>query len=168
MGPWLLGILRATGRQFLRIPRPAGLVLVILWAWVIWRVSAVEGQDRPPNFLKNWLSNSAHAPLFGFLAFLGLVSFPREGDWPRVTAKSATGLVLLVLVYGRVDEWHQSLVAGRHFSYLDVMTDGVGAAVTLWIAAYLGRSDATGRGLSLRLAGGLCACLFSGYLATLG
>ena len=41
---------------------------------------------------------------------------------------------LLCIAYAATDEFHQSFVAGRHPSVLDVLLfDGVGAGIALWI-----------------------------------
>ncbi|MFT7487261.1 MAG: hypothetical protein ACI9F9_003122 [Candidatus Paceibacteria bacterium] len=163
----LLSSLRAVGRLFLRLPPVTGPLLVVLWGGVIWSLSAMEGGDMPPNFWKSWLNNSAHAPLFGFLAFLSLVAFPRNAGWPVVGRFAVLLTMASVGIYAGVDEWHQSQVAGRDASGLDVLTDTVGAGVTLWVAGYLGVAEATGRGVALRLALGLSFCALAGLTASL-
>ena len=74
-------------------------------------------------------------------------------------------MLSLVAGYGALDEWHQSLTPGRHPSVLDLLTDLVGGACCLWIAAYIGRASATEGGLRKRLALGVALCVAS---ATVG
>ena len=65
-----------------------------------------------------------------------------------------------------VDEWHQSHVPGRDASALDVLTDVTGVACVVWIVAFLGREDATERGLRARFALGLGLCLVAALAST--
>ena len=175
--PAVLRALRGVGALFLRMPRIAGVLLFVLWTGVIWRLSSLQAKEEESSFVMGWLVNSGHAPLFGFLAFLALVSLPRSEpfqtlgttgtirQWPRVSALGAAAILLAVLGYGLVDEWHQSLVPTRDASPWDVMTDMTGAACTLWIAAYLGDGAASAKGLAWRIAVGLALCLLAGLNA---
>src|SRR5690606_9601591 len=43
----------------------------------------------------------------------------------------------LAVLYGLSDEWHQSFVPGRTPDVLDVLTDGIGAAVGLLIVWWI-------------------------------
>jgi len=154
------------GRWLQRLPRVAGLLLFAAWMAVVWWLSSQPSADAPPVFWRSWGWNCGHAPLFGLLAFWGVLALPREGGWPRIEARAALGILLAVLAYAVVDELHQSRAVGRVASPFDVLTDGVGAACTLWIAAYLGRAEATARGLHGRLVLGLAACALAGLLST--
>lgn len=170
----ILGALRWVGAQFLRLPRPTGVLLFLVWTGVIWRLSSMEAKTEGGSFVKGWLVNSAHAPLFGFLAFLALIALPRSErlpaetpgepalSWPRVNGAAWAWILLAVLAYGLVDEWHQSRVPTRDASPWDVLTDMTGAACTLWIASYLGQAEASRGGLTLRLMAGLALCLLAG------
>ncbi len=160
--------MRHVGQLLQRIPRGFGPVLVCVWGLFIWKLSEQPGDDGPRSFLRSWLWNSGHAPLFGLLAFWGVLSLPRENGWPRIKPPAVVLILLGVLLYAAVDEWHQAHAPGRVASVFDVATDLAGAACTLWIAAYLGRVDATGGGLGKRLGWGLGACLLLGLVATLG
>jgi VanZ family protein len=160
--------LRSTGRRLLALPAPLAAALVGAWAALIWWLS---GHASPvavqPSPLWEWLSNLAHAPLFGLLTMFtaALVLRDRTRAWPRVG--SARGMLVLAstLVYGVVDEWHQSRVEGRDASALDVLTDVVAGALVLWIVGVLGRGALTERGLLARLAAGLGVCAACAALA---
>jgi VanZ family protein len=52
--------------------------------------------------------------------------------WPTLLG------LLLTLVYGVVDEWHQAWVPGRHSSGLDFLADAVGAGLSVPVAGLLG------------------------------
>ena len=157
--------LRAIGTTLTRLPRAAGLILAFAWVLVIWKLSAIEGMDAPQSFLRSWLHNSAHAPFFGFLAFLLAIALPRENRWPRIDRLGAICVLTFVFCYALVDEWHQGRVPGRDPDWSDVVTDLVGACVTVWIIAWLGKRDAQRGGLWPRIAVGLALCLAGGFLA---
>jgi VanZ family protein len=163
----VLGVLRALGAQLQRLPRWAGIPLAALWGGFIWELSSRPGASEPPNPWKVWLFNSAHAPLFGLVAFWLLVAFPREEGWPRVGKRLALVAWGTALAYAVVDELHQSTTPGRDASALDVLTDAVGAACTLWMAAYVGSPQASPRGTLARLGVGLGLCGLAGLLSTL-
>ncbi|HEX6882048.1 MAG TPA: VanZ family protein [Planctomycetota bacterium] len=166
-GP-LARALRAAGSFLLRVPLPLALLIVLLWGLVIWDLSSTR-VPLPRGSSLGWefLSNLAHAPLFGLLALwlAAVVLRERDGGWPR-PSRARDALVLgLVLAYGVLDELHQSRVPGRDASALDVLTDVVGALLVLWIVRSLGRVPE--RTLLTRLGLGLLACCASAALALL-
>ena len=114
-------------------------------------------------------ANLVHAPLYGGLALLFAAWFaaPFRGAARASASKawSAAALAATVL-YAIVDELHQSSVAGRHPSVLDLVTDAAGAASALWIALYLAREGATDRGLLRRLAASALLCLAAATVAS--
>jgi hypothetical protein len=167
----LLGLLRWIGGLLVRLPRPVGFVLPLIWYRAIWALSSMEGKDSSSSFGWSWLLNSGHAPLFGFVAFLALVGLPRVrgswGGWPQMRSHGVLFILALVLALGVLDEWHQSKVALRDSSLLDILTDLTGAGCTLWIASYLGQSEASESGLRVRLCAGLVLCAGVGLLGVL-
>lgn len=75
----------------------------------------------------------AHMAVYAFLAATLLVAFSDEQKATR--PKRVVWLtVLLCALYGISDEFHQSFIPGRSSSFLDVLADGTGAAITsaLW------------------------------------
>lgn len=165
-GP-LLGILRACGRGLLRLPRPVAMLLPIAWAGLLWWSSSRSPVPQPPRhqaWSVTW--NLAHAPAFGVLCLCLLPLAPREGSWIRLQSTQCWTLGGLAVLYGAVDEWHQSFVPGRQPSLLDVLTDGVGVGCVLWVTVYLGQASASEGGLRLRLLVGLALCLVAALLST--
>ncbi len=168
-GPLTRG-LRAAGRFLLRVPWPLGLLLVFSWGFVIWDLSAQRAPiPAGPSLLWELLSNLAHAPLFGVLTLFtaALVLRRRDGAWPRAEPARVALVLALVTGYGVFDEWHQSRVPGRDASALDVLTDGLSAALVLWIVFLLGRNELGERALALRLGAGVLACVACAALALL-
>jgi VanZ family protein len=165
-GP-LTRALSAAGRFLLRVPLALVLVIVALWLVVIWDLSsASRPKPKGNSVLWEFLSNLAHAPLFGLLALWisAAVLRRRGGGWPRPDWRRGGFVVGSVLAFGVLDEWHQSHVPGRDASALDVLTDVAAAGMVLWIVYVLGRSP-TERGLLARLALGVLACCASAALA---
>lgn len=149
------------------------LFLVVLacagWMFAIWTLSSREGSDLPAAGLWPLFANLGHAFLFGILALLlaaGRLRPVAPGRWPELGRRRTVEILAAVGAYGLADEWHQSLVAGRGPSALDVGTDLVGASCVLWIIAYLGRENAGGGGLYARLLACIGACLAAASLGT--
>ena len=166
----LLLLLRRAGRHLLRLPRWAGGLLALGWMAVIWRLSASALPATPVGPFWATVSNLAHAPLFGLLALLLVLALPRDagrGGWPRLGLRESLLVLGLVAGYGLVDELHQALHPERDASARDVLTDAVGGACTLWVAAYLGRATARAAGLHARLAAGVLLCVAAAFLAAL-
>lgn len=162
-----VGILRAAGRALLWPPRALAALLPLAWAGLLWRFSSVSDDVDLELSLPEWLlsivHDLAHPAAFGLLALLLVPLLPRRGTgearWVAWSRSRGGVLFAVVLAYGLVDEWHQSLVPGRVASLLDVLSDVVGAGAVLAVVAYLSRPDANGRGLALRLGLGLGASL---------
>lgn len=165
---WVRG-LRSVGRATLRLPRWVRLLCLAGSVLLLWYLS---GQANPLG--SGWrissllLSNLCHAPMFGLIAYwlVSLAPSSERGAWPLLGGREAAWIIGACVAYGISDEFHQSLVPGRDASWLDVVTDGVGAWSVVWTASYLGRDTASGRGLRRRLLIGGLACLGAACAAT--
>ncbi|MHC4261414.1 MAG: VanZ family protein [Planctomycetota bacterium] len=160
--------LRWVGGQCVRLPRAAGVVLTLAWMGVIFTLSSFSRPVPEGVRVPLFLNDLAHAPLFGMIAFLALIALPRRRTpfpWPQLNARRVVAILVGVALYGISDELHQSTTPGRDASAADVLTDVIGAASVLWIAANLGRDERLGRGLWIRLAVALAACSASAWLA---
>jgi VanZ family protein len=161
--------LRVVGRFLLGVPWPLAVLLVLGWGFVIWDLSS-HAVPLPTAQSLGWefLSNLAHAPLFGILTLFtaGILLRERGGGWPRAQAGRSALVALAVLGYGVLDEWHQSRIPGRDSSAIDVMTDLTSALCVLWIVHTLG-GEPSERRLAGRLALGVGLCAASAALATL-
>jgi hypothetical protein len=163
--------LRRAGHRLLALPAPLVLGTAALWMFGIWLLSSRDlGPKGTTAGLGAVLGNLAHAPLFGLLGLLFASAFLRGagGAWPRIGRAATLRVLLPVLVYGIVDELHQSYTPGRDASALDVLTDVVGAGCVLWIIAYLGDAAATEAGLRQRLLLGVVACILCAVLGVAG
>src|SRR5512134_1241703 len=92
--------LRAAGGFLLRVPLPLALVLVGLWGLLIWDLSS-HAVPLPAGKSLGWefLSNLAHAPLFGLLSLwlAAVVLRERGGGWPRPGVGRSALVLALVL-----------------------------------------------------------------------
>ena len=159
-------LLLRVGRALQSLPRSRAWLPVVGWMALIWALSSMPSDDEPGLHISPVLGNLAHAPIFGLLALWLALLIPRGTGWPRVDAHAAARVMLVVLAYAGIDEWHQSWIPGRDPSVFDVGTDLVGAACTLWIIAYVDRSAASENGLWRRL--GICVllCTLAAWIAT--
>lgn len=104
----------------------------IAWAGVIFWLSSVpasgyEGASRYLAWLP-WRSYFVHGGLYFILCVLTLrLLYRAKARLPWLTAEQ--GAVLISTLYGLSDEYHQTFVAGRDFSPLDLLADFLGASV---------------------------------------
>ncbi len=117
-------------QKFLGFISQWGLAIVIMAT--IFFLSAQTGSDLP-NFgsLDYVVKKAGHFLGYGLLglAYRRGFKLDRRRTWQAW---------LLALVYAATDEFHQSFVAGRHPSILDVLLfDGTGAAAALWVGQRL-------------------------------
>ncbi len=119
-----------TVRHWLRRQKWLALWLpVLLWMGIIFVLSAQPDLPHPSSgWLDIVVSSVAHAFLFGVLAvLLSRALANRRRAW--------IFSLLLTMLYALTDELHQRFVPGRHPDLLDLLCDGVGAALALglWI-----------------------------------
>lgn len=74
-----------------------------------------------------------HATVYGILAIASIFAFPKIF---KITSPLATAflVILICLLYGVTDEYHQSFIVGRSPDIFDVVADTFGAVIvcTLW------------------------------------
>lgn len=99
---------------------------------LIFFLSHTPGQDMPQAI--NGLDKLLHG-----LAYATLAAAALWAGYPKVKARPGRSLpliLLLCLLYGISDEFHQSFIPGRYPSLADIIADTVGAALFLgsWYA----------------------------------
>ena len=99
-------------------PSPDDPALYAVFYWV------------PPS-----VQNALHVPTYAALAWAWHWTL---GAWLRVSSARAIVACAIASVYGVFDEWHQSFVPGRYASLTDVTLDVAGAALGIWLAAWIG------------------------------
>jgi VanZ family protein len=78
---------------------------------------------------KSW--HSTGYALLGAMMLRGFAG----GRWIGVTVARALAAVVLSVLYGVSDEWHQSFVPGRSPDVYDVAADAIGATIGVAAAA---------------------------------
>ncbi|HTV03635.1 MAG TPA: VanZ family protein [Luteitalea sp.] len=105
------------------------------WAGIIFLLSSQPVLPSPPGVN----DKLAHAIAYGILAAACLLG-ATAGHWRRVAAGTVGLALLIAVVYGASDEFHQSFVPGRTPDVADLLADTVGAVTALsvlWLSAIL-------------------------------
>ena len=112
---------------------PAIILMLVIFAF-----SATPSSGLPNfNAADFIIKKSAHMLGYALLALAYLRAFDND------ISKWKLAWVLAVL-YATSDEFHQSFVAGRYASWVDVLIDSAGAAIALfWVKKKLETSNAT-------------------------
>jgi VanZ family protein len=93
---------------------------VLLWAGLIFGLSSIPSLSSGLGSWDEVLRKGAHTLEYAILALL--LRRALRADLPALA---------VAVAYAATDEFHQSFVAGRHGTPIDVAIDGVGAALGL-------------------------------------
>lgn len=159
--PWYAGL----GR----LPRPLALLLAVLWAAAIWRLSSGPIDVGAHLPLGRLLNNLAHGPVYALLAGALCFALPRRltpFPWPVLTPLRVLAVLCFTLAYGCLDEWHQMGSPGRHGSWADLFTDFAGGLLAC--AAVSGLGAPQRRRSVMSLAAALLLVVVTALLATYG
>ena len=108
------------------------LIPAVGYILMIFTVSSIPDTGHAPAIIlytPKILRNLAHLPLYAGLTIL-LVGLIR--GWGVSHRKSVVIAVVIAMLYGVADEWHQSFVPGRFASVVDVLLNGVGVGLVAW------------------------------------
>ena len=109
--------------------RYLSLLLALSWAMIIYYLSSQPGTDQPLLFYGQ--DKLFHFIAFGVLGFLtmGAAKATSQGykQWQLWLA------ILLVTLYGVLDEFHQYFVPGRNADHFDVIADMLGGMFGVWL-----------------------------------
>jgi VanZ family protein len=123
------------------------------WLWgPVWAhmtaifISSSLPGSAVPSGVPDKLVHFAVYGLFGALVLRALA----RGRWSGVGGRTAFASIVLTIAYGVSDEWHQSFVPGRSPDSMDLLFNGVGAAVVVgaawvWSIIETSRAHATRR-----------------------
>jgi len=118
-----------------RMTRFLFLTLAAAWAGVIFYLSSQPGTDTPLLF-------PGQDKLFHMAAF-GILGFFLMGGMKTRSSGYRTGqvwfVVVLVMLYGLLDEFHQYFVPGRDADIFDALADATGGLLGAWSMYYLTR-----------------------------
>ena len=107
---------------------PPFLLMSLIWFLSSIPMDTASGLSGFVMSIEPGLQNLLHLPLFGLLACLWLSLLSRSGI-PRWSAFVLSGL--FATIYGCLDEYHQTFVAGRYGSLGDLLLDMGGALLGL-------------------------------------
>ncbi|HUR20230.1 MAG TPA: VanZ family protein [Vicinamibacterales bacterium] len=109
-----------------------------LWSWapaVVWTAITFVMSHQPavtipfgaPDYV-------AHAMNYAVLGVL-LIWARAGGEWPVMTMPLMVSAVVIAVLLGIFDEFHQSFIPGRDSSAKDVLADAVGACIGVCVVA---------------------------------
>jgi VanZ family protein len=110
-------------------------LLVVLYAGLIWTVSAIPGSTLPDVAVSDKI---IHVVEFGVLAFLLCRAL---WAWTSVRSRYCIMLfsVLATTAWGVLDEFHQLSVPYRTAAVGDVVADSLGSLLAVWCWWWAGR-----------------------------
>jgi VanZ family protein len=115
-------------------------LLALLWVGLLYYLSAQPSLDVPLLFPGQ--DKVLHLLVYAVLGFLILGGMrPAEAGYRRGNRLAA---FLLVVLYGILDEYHQSFVPGRIADPLDVLADAVGGLIGVGLMALIYRKQNQG------------------------
>jgi hypothetical protein len=104
---------------------------VALWAALIFKFSSGTIPSASQIFWQDFaVKKAGHFLMFGALAVLVYRALTGEGVSRK---KAAIWAVVTAFFYGATDEYHQLFVQGREARMRDVLIDGVGAGVVIYL-----------------------------------
>lgn len=163
-------LLSRAGRRLLAVPLPWSPMLPVLWGALIWWLSSQPADpEREENLARAILHNTGHSFLFGILTLLLVPLAVRWGGQVAVTSRRVLVAAALALLFGVVDEFHQSFVPERSSSVWDLVTDATGCLSVWAVVVSLGADPprtADQGSLVRRLQLGFLLCWVAGILAT--
>jgi len=112
----------------------------VLWAVVIFRLSATPGSQVP-----TWLpAPVGHFAEYALLGACLVIPFQRRPLWQAILIAT-----VIASLYGVTDEWHQSFVPGRMPDIADWAVDTAaalaGASLAAWVVARRAKQAAAAR-----------------------
>lgn len=111
----------------------------VAWIALSFYLSHQPTLPYPGDLDAKIVSTMGHVGVFGVLAVLFWWALGLTG-----MAFGRRGLLAIVLtvIYGFLDEWHQSFVPGRTPDILDIIADTVGATLAILLVTWLARRSA--------------------------
>ncbi len=119
---------------------------VVLYAAVIFVASSIS---QPPSLPEIVSDKGLHGGLYAGFALVVLRALARR--WDRVTLLTAMATIVVTVLYGISDEFHQSFVPGRTSDVADVAADAIGGTVAVGLAWLVARFGARGTSAGTRI-----------------
>lgn len=104
---------------------------VILWAGLIFKFSSGTVPSASQVYWQDFaVKKVGHFLLFGALAVLIYRALSGQGV---SRYKAAIWAIVAAFFYGATDEFHQTFTQGREARVRDVMIDGIGAGIVIYV-----------------------------------
>ncbi|MFH0794717.1 MAG: VanZ family protein [bacterium] len=102
----------------------------VAWGAFIFYLSSLP-QREIPRLLFPQQDKVMHLGLYGFLGFFLAhgMRLRRIGEWSGPVWRRLAVAMVIAIIYGLSDEFHQSFVEGRSSSMVDFLFDSIGAAL---------------------------------------
>ena len=131
---------------------------------LLWWSSSRQPKPSAPSMVRALLHNGMHVVAYACLAAAFWVALSRAPVEARRWWRTRGAWAFAVL-YGAVDELHQSYVPGRTSSVTDLMTDAFGAAFAVVLLRWaVGLSPRGLRHAALLFAGGLASATLATFV----
>lgn len=115
----------------IRLPAVLYWLAAGLWAGLIFFLSSQSRLPQPAGLSVAVTSTVGHLAAYFVLSLLLWLALRRSG---AAAARATWIAVLMAVLYGASDEWHQSFVLGRDASLGDLALDLVGAGAAAFAA----------------------------------
>lgn len=124
--------IRVNEPQFSRIFRVARWLPAVLWmSFLFYLSNQAAPLERVSSDVDPFVAHVAVYSILGFLLHAALAGYNRAAPrWVPISIAFA-----LAVLYGVSDEIHQAYVPGRVASELDLIADGIGAAIGVSLAS---------------------------------
>jgi VanZ family protein len=103
----------------------------------VWTAITFVVSNQPkvviPFGAPDYVAHAINYAVLGVLLIWGLAG----GEWPAMTMRLMVSAVVLAVLLGIFDEFHQSFIPGRDSSLRDVLADAVGATIGACVTAVL-------------------------------
>lgn len=103
---------------------------VLIWMLIIFISSAIPAYKFPEVQGWGW-PKLIHLIYYGTLCFLAQRAIRHQSRFPLLTRYSSLFAVIIAVLYGFTDEFHQLFTPGRHGLITDVLIDGFGACLVI-------------------------------------
>jgi len=120
-------------RSILKYQVPA-----LIWAIGIFILSSIEGLSYIEVPIIYW-DKLAHMFVYFVFCWLAYRAFFYQDRWMLLKQWSLLSGFLLVVIYGYLDEIHQSFVPGRNYDVYDMLANAIGAGLFVLIIMYYGK-----------------------------
>lgn len=116
--------------SFLKYQGPALLLMILIF--IASSFSTLPGPRLGFRFEDKW----HHFLVFGILGYLLVRAIYWQSDFPFWKRNSVWLAMIIGILYGISDEYHQSFVPGRFSEVGDVIADAVGVILGAWLYHY--------------------------------